>query len=101
MAVARDLLSGSALLQTDHAAVLSKPGLACAPRHASSGMTHRGRSPLATRWILSKPFRNRAVQFSQVGPAECGVSVTLGSEKMGWFAGGGSAMSTSSPAPAI
>jgi hypothetical protein len=26
----------------------------------SSGMTHSGFSPRATRWTLSKPFRNRA-----------------------------------------
>ena len=44
-----------------------------------------GARPAATRWMLSKPLRKRAVQFSQVGPAECGVSVTFGSAKSGWF----------------
>ena len=51
--------------------------------YPSSGMTQRGARPAATRWMLSKPFRKRAVQFSHVGPAECGVRVTLGSEKSG------------------
>src|SRR3989442_15174744 len=51
--------------------------------HRSSGITHWGRRPAATRWMLSKPFRNRAVQFSHVGPAEWGVSVTFGRAKRG------------------
>ena len=67
---------------------------------ASSGITQSGRCPAATRWILSKPFRKRAVQFSQVGPAVCGVKVTLGRAKSGWSLAGGSSLITSSPAPA-
>ena len=43
----------------------------------SSGITHFAGRPAATRWMLSKPFRKRAAQFSQVGPAECGVRVTF------------------------
>src|SRR6185503_16164324 len=70
-------------------------------RSFSSGTTHSGARPAATRWMLSKPLRKRAVQFSAVGPAECGVNVTLGSEKSGWLGLGGSSTITSSPAPAI
>jgi hypothetical protein len=50
--------------------------------------------------MLLKPFLNRAVQFSQVGPAECGVSVALGSVKSGWFGAGGSSTITLRPAAA-
>ena len=35
----------------------------------SSGITQSGRSPAATRWMLSKAFRNARRQFSHVGPA--------------------------------
>src|SRR5215471_18029024 len=71
--------------------MLASNGGAPAPRrpeargthYASSGMTQRGARPAATRWMLSKPLRKRAVQFSQVGPAECGVRVTLGRLKSG------------------
>src|SRR5262249_59750861 len=48
-----------------------------------SGITHFAERPAATRWMLSKPLRNRADQFSQVGPAECGVRVTFGSAESG------------------
>src|SRR5262249_44527885 len=68
---------------------------------ASSAMTQRARRPAATRWMLSKPFRNLAAQFSHVGPAECGVSVTFGSVNSGWFGAGGSSTITSRPAAAI
>src|SRR5438046_9883185 len=64
-------------------------------------ITHFGARPAATRSMLSKPFLNLAVQFSHVGPAECGVSVTLGRVNSGWFGEGGSSTITSSPAAAI
>src|SRR5205823_6774269 len=67
----------------------------------SSGMIHSGLRPAATRWMLSKPLRKRPSQFSHVGPAECGVSVTLGSVNSGLSFAGGSSTSTSSPAPPI
>jgi len=35
--------------------------------------------------MLSKPLRYAFVQLSHVGPALCGVRVTFGSEKSGWF----------------
>src|SRR6202158_6495184 len=53
--------------------------------YTNSGMIQLARLPEATRWILSNPVRKRAVQFSHVGPAECGESVTLGKAKSGWF----------------
>src|SRR5262245_33121526 len=64
--------------------VRHSPPVLAAPRgQASSGITHRGWPPAATRWMLSNPFRNREVQFSHVGPAEWGVRVTFGSENSG------------------
>ena len=52
-------------------------------RYFISKTVHFGARPDATRWMLSKPLRKRAAQFSHVGPAECGVKVTLGSENNG------------------
>src|SRR2546422_1215079 len=50
--------------------------------------------------MLSKALRKHRCQLSQVGPAMCGVIVTVSREKSGWFAGGGSSSMTSRPAPA-
>ena len=38
-------------------------------RSFSSGPTHSGARPAATRSMLSKPLRKREIQFSAVGPA--------------------------------
>ena len=51
--------------------------------------------------MLSNAFRNALDQFSQVGPAECGVIVMFSSANSGWFAAGGSSTITSRPAAAI
>ena len=51
--------------------------------------------------MLSKPLRYAFVQLSHVGPALCGVRVTFGSEKNGWFFFGSSSTITSRPAAAI
>src|SRR5215510_7666940 len=67
----------------------------------SSGITQSGLSPRATRCTLSKAFRKALVQFSHVGPAECGVNVTFSRPKSGWLMRGGSSTITSRPAAAI
>jgi hypothetical protein len=41
-------------------------------------MTHSGFSPRATRSILSNELRNAFFQFSQLGPAICGVRMMFG-----------------------
>src|SRR5205085_668780 len=66
----------AALAQVHHdlpAAIRSAP--ACQPR--SSGMTHMGGRPAATRRTLSNALRNALGQFSTVGPAMWGVMMTL------------------------
>ena len=47
--------------------------------------------------MLSKPLRYAFVQVSHFGPALCGVRLTFGSEKSGWFGAGGSCTITSRP----
>ncbi len=56
---------------------------ACSSRSCSSGTTHSGRSPRATRCTLSNALRKRATWLSQVGPAKCAVSTTLSSWSSG------------------
>ena len=49
--------------------------------------------------MLSSALRKAFGQFSQVGPAMCGVMITFSSPKKGWLGAGGSSTITSSPAP--
>src|ERR1041384_8683921 len=56
---------------------------------ASSGTTHKGGSPRATRCTLSQALRKRATWLSQVGPAKCAVSTTLSRLNKGLLEGGG------------
>src|SRR6266446_125843 len=57
----------------EHVEVITSVQRGGQPQPRNSGMTHSGRSPRATRWMLSKELRNAFFQFSQLGPAMCGV----------------------------